>query len=730
MMRPFLHLAGSLIIAAPAALGFVASPNCPSRSARQYFITTAIPTAIPTITQLKSHVDTDVESTASSTTSSCTSYNNQNGKTIYSVSSDNGTPFYCEAHLDQIQNDKFLIRLDGRIASNSDEHLAPTASNSEEFVDEIVSVFHIMLLEYLNIEQLAYREELNGRHYNDDVMHDHYSKGISLKQIQLTDSFQENSQYTSIKRQLCEIGIIDSDSSDNQVGLNLNEYLPFLNGFIIRHRGSDQGYVAFKVQRMLCQRRVPYDFSAAETDNHTLISLQKQVIPSSTIDEVMSILGVIKSRQMLSTNPDSVDGLPSLHLNLVSDGKPLFTVETSSSSSVTPAAETNEKDDPSSSFAQLISQLTAILQPYLYNNLLPSVQTLLQSSTVDISDVFLRNYGHDNVDDDNSIQDSISDKQTQQPTRYTLSPHYDITAYATCVIALDSTASTGRNGLYTIPPSKKKTNDNGTNTGTNNAALRKFFPLNKGDGVVHTYNVLHGVDVDPELQKSRTSLIIWFGNNHNTNNNNSNSSNETDQSSSWLSQRTDDISQFVSGLVLEDDYISQEALDMYLSSAERGNVFAIAALAQLCSDGKVSDLDYYERMKRLIPTNAFHQREDATTSCKDLANALWYHAAIAGGNPVAQHGLAFSLMSEYASSEADLSKEEQEQLLLLASVLFTMAYNNHHQDSFEALNRIMMTECQRLYELGVEIPSEKFFASPVVRVLRISLDDESDDGVI
>jgi hypothetical protein len=84
-------------------------------------------------------------------------------------------------------------------------------------------------------------------------------------------------------------------------------------------------------------------------------------------------------------------------------------------------------------------------------------------------------------------------------------------------------------------------------------------------------------------------------------------------------------------------------------------------------------------------------------------------------------------MSVYASAESELSAEEEKHVLLMASVLFTMAYNNHNQDSLDALERLMGVECRRLHDLGVEIPSEEFFSSPVVKVLRLTLDRASPD---
>ena len=69
--------------------------------------------------------------------------------------------------------------------------------------------------------------------------------------------------------------------------------------------------------------------------------------------------------------------------------------------------------------------------------------------------------------------------------------------------ALDNTAFTGKNGLYTI----HKSSELGV---SNHVALHEIFPLERGDGVVHTFDVLHGVDVDPNLNQSRILLIVWF----------------------------------------------------------------------------------------------------------------------------------------------------------------------------------------------------------------------------
>ena len=568
--------------------------------------------------------------------------------------------FICKGYLSQRDVD-FEVHL----SAFATDHIDSKKEVDDASVHQFVSALHRLLLEYLQYEHIAYENERDTR----------ISEETSLKLV-LTDDIDGE-----LTKKLRNIGLRDDPRFDSNIGFDLDEYLPFLNDFIFRHRGTEQGNTALDVLKMLCQRRVPYKFLTTEAvtcNNQTVVSLQQSLLSSDSMKSALEIINEIKSKQLLSMNPDSVDGLPSLHLNLISNGKPLFELSQ------------NDKDEKEKniSFEQYISRLANILEPYLYNNLLPSVQNLFNSSTVYISDVFIRNYGHS--DENDTFNDQL--------TRYTLSPHYDITAYATCVIALDSTAALGKNGLYTIPPSSKGS--------TNNAALRRFFPLNEGDGVIHTFDVLHGVDIDPDLKKPRTSLIIWFGNSNDK----------------WLEQ-TDDVSLFVSGLVLEEEDVSMETLSMYMSSAEHGNVFAMTALAQHCSDGKVPE-SLYQRIKNIVSPNLFHPKEESSIECKDFANALWYHSAIVGGNPVAQNGLANSLMSQYASFESELPSKEKEQLLLMASVLFSMAYNNHHIDSLDALERLMAVECKRLHAMGIEIPSEQFLSSPVIKVLRKSLDRE------
>eukprot|EP00980_Cylindrotheca_fusiformis_P025848 scaffold14736_cov54-Cylindrotheca_fusiformis.AAC.1 len=260
----------------------------------------------------------------------------------------------------------------------------------------------------------------------------------------------------------------------------------------IFHSGSSEdvdvvGLEALSQLSELCKHRIPYDFddstkSRSKDDNHhsmmRMIQRFDQLIPPKAVEAFLRQLQSMEENGWLSTNPDSVDGLPSFHLNLVSNGLPMF------SSSKEEKTTTTTTKEP---FQMGVQKLLAIVRPYIYHELLPGVQELLNSTSIQISDVFLRRYGQDLCGSEIS--------------RNGISAHYDVLSRVTAVVALDDVAADGRNGLFTTQMSK------GGAT-SNHAALRRFFPLSTGDGVVHTWDVLHGVDVEAGLD--RTSLIVWF----------------------------------------------------------------------------------------------------------------------------------------------------------------------------------------------------------------------------
>lgn len=600
-----------------------------------------------------------------------------------------------------------------------------TCHQDDDHVDHFLAVFHKLLIQYLHIEGDLYEQHL----HNDD--------GASAILTISLDNNDDAAAASELHVRLEHLGFSFSNNDEEStctndgIRMDLSKYGPFLNSFIIRHRGTEQGNASLILHKLLCERRVPYQFSNNDDDKYQMeeqpsngrrrnvVSHHPSVISASVVSEVQDILDVVKSKQWLSTNPDSVDGLPSLHLNLITNGKPLFDID----------EEKELHQDELTTFPQCINSLVKVLRPHLYENLLPAARRVLNSSTVEISDVFIRSYGvQPTGEDDDPPSDDAS---VESKTRFGLSPHFDVTAYATCVMALDAVASSGKQGLYTIPPTK--------GFHTSSAVLKKFFPLKKGDGVVHTFDILHGVDVDPRLNQPRTSLIVWF-----TDRNDKSVCGDEANSSvnqPWLLNpaKDDDIGRFVLALAsertVEEDgshlklKSAVDPLQMYISSAAQGNVFAMTALGQMCDDGFVPDeqcdvirdfLLALDSSNPYVPNDESEVSRDANLrrKCEGLANPLWYHAAIQGGHRVAQVSLADNLMLQYMTDN-NLTTEERERMILMASILLTQALHQGY-DSLDMLHRIRDVECSRLSEAGVEIPSEAFFQSAVIQVLLLS----------
>jgi len=559
-----------------------------------------------------------------------------------------------------------------------------------------------------------------------------------------------------------------------------------------------------------------------------IISHQKQIIPTQTINEIEDRMDIIKRNGWLSTNPDSVDGLPSLHLNLITGGKPLFdttNVDDDNNDNTHDDDNTDENSSTSSSlssssFEQTISSLISLLNPYLYDLLLPTVRELCDSSTVEISDVFIRNYGRNVIPDEGQqqqqqMEDNTSntneivgdehddgddnddnDENVLNNSRFGLSPHYDVFTSATCVIALDSTASTGKNGLYTIhrrpnPDNNESNKSNNSKSNSNpntifassHAALKQFFPLEKGDGVVHSFDILHGVDVDPSLGQSRTSLIIWFVDNAEAANNNNNNKDgkdnlqqgnqEDDQDGIIIDQpwllhpsQNDHVKQFILALASECKVDSSqsgsgsssssnknEIHELYIKSAQEGNVFALNSLAEMCDDGLLSE-DELNKTRAILffkckssshhrnpfidflstaSTTTIRIEEDSTMEDRrNIARALWFESSMLG-NRVAQANLADSIMDEYMSEchgDYDYDHDNDhdhdahhEAMLLMASTFFCMSAQQGYDVAREALSRIVQVEYSRLLQSKQRIileNEEVFMLQPVVQTVLVS----------
>lgn len=521
------------------------------------------------------------------------------------------------------------------------------------------------------------------------------------------------------------------DPMDNYIADDGNdlEAIRSLTKIAIYQCGTVEGLDALTELNELCNNRLPFDFDAHHRKEGMLsvddgsvvrgervISLLPGFLPPRTVDSFLESVRCMEDQGWMSTNPDSVDGLPSLHVNLVSQGKPLFD-------------KTASRDDEEDSFQNRIFQLYDLVRPYVYETLLPKVDRLLKerqpdnsgthSRTLRVSDVFFRRYGQD-------VCGNV--------TRNGISIHYDVFSRVTAVVALDDVASKGDNGLFTLTVNER------TGETSNHKALRRFFPLKTGDCVVHTWDVLHGVDV--ELGLDRTSLIVWFDEVDENDDDGVHPNDETPCMSPWLSlehqnkpanddstttlENGNDVQQFVLASALSSTETKTEGSEhdetrLYLRSASRGNVFALARMGSIFEERiplpqeleteAVALLDERRPVEKL-PEIIQSLLKDIESVSTEIACRFWLEASLSG-NPLAQKSLADEIMFE-ASQSGNADHR------LLAAVLFALASQQDDNDEHgpcDALSRIIE------YDLAArDVQSEdEFLASPVVQTAQAAL---------
>jgi len=486
----------------------------------------------------------------------------------------------------------------------------------------------------------------------------------------------------------------------------------------IQFRGQPRGYEALEKLTKMCQERKSFSFEKhdrSSDDPNSVVAPVPGLLPLKVTKEIFQHAWGLEERGLLSTNPDSVDGLPSFHLNLISGGKPVVPADVS-------------PDD----FQTSILALTDLVTPYVYSQLLPKARELLNSTDIQVSDVFLRRYGQDVM---------------ELESRRGISAHYDVFSFVTAVIALDDVAAEGTNGLYTTYKSPKRCSE--CSSTSNHAALRRFFPLSRGDGVLHTWDVLHGVDVEPGID--RTSLIVWFTKSQGDE---TNSISKIDSSNvpGWLysnpeTVKYDDVTQFVLGSAIESTssppmsvqepslpqgsmqhtspsnlapqttFDRDNAYDLYLDSASRGNAFALTRLGGLCADKCLSNnqqqtaetlLDQLASEspvhQSLLPILSVSSDNEPDSMQLFLAKRFWLEGALRG-SPLAQLALADEVMLKASISGNDDAR-------LLAAVLFGLAAQQGHDQGIDSLARVVQ------YEVATKrIETEQDFAdSPVVQV--------------
>jgi hypothetical protein len=467
--------------------------------------------------------------------------------------------------------------------------------------------------------------------------------------------------------------------------------------------GDETGLEALSELGRLCTTRQPYKFDSKRVAKpESLISFFPKLFPRKTTVVFLEQVGNMEEKGWMSTNPDSVDGLPSFHLNLISQGRPLVA----------------EGKGDLCDFERGLLNLLSIVRSPIYGTLLPRVQSLLNTTDIIISDVFLRRYGQ-----------NIANSTT---TRRGISAHYDVLSVATAVVAMDDVAKDGENGLYTLAMSP-------SGATSNHASLRRFFPLERGDGVIHTWDILHGVDVQNGL--GRTSLIVWFSTKA------AMVDSERCTNYPWLMGRPDrgfdDVVQFVLGSALESSQSSAKVdgiesvdsitstkidesannraesekdpmnpIDLYLQSALRGNPFALTRLGSLCADEILSpqqlqtaitivETQFADPPRTVVPLLARFQDNPFMF----LACRFWLEASVKG-NPVAQRALADITMHQAVETGSTSMR-------VLAATLFALAAQQGvAQDSLE---RVVA------HEAHLSGNEDAFLASPVVEVASVAM---------
>ena len=164
----------------------------------------------------------------------------------------------------------------------------------------------------------------------------------------------------------CESKTIASWFDDvNDLGIRTSSLVQSLNLYTISQRGTDKALSALQLLEKLSKRRNPFDWKkdyfVNDNDEENVISLQQDVLSSDVVNQINEIVYTIRKNNWLSTNPDSVDGLPSLHLNLISNGKALF------ESNVV----RNDASEKEVTFEKCVLSMIELLEPILNEKLLP-----------------------------------------------------------------------------------------------------------------------------------------------------------------------------------------------------------------------------------------------------------------------------------------------------------------------------------------------------------------------
>ena len=477
------------------------------------------------------------------------------------------------------------------------------------------------------------------------------------------------------------------------------------------------------------------DISTQRDGSMKTVDFYKSLLPSPIANKVNRLVDVLYNDGYFSTEPDSVDGFASIHLSLMTNGRYIDI------SPVSKYAYGSREDD------KLIhnpsKELETILRPILEEKLLPAAKTFMNSTTLQISDVFIRRYGMQatkSIPDLTDFNTTSSNENEESNIRYNIPAHFDVFSAATAVVALDDAAKFGDAGLYTL-----FSGDPERGNGSSHISLRRYFALDEGDTVLHSVEVQHGVEV-PRYTK-RTSLIVWFVDSGDSGENESLKQKENDDdyfaeeanieaSLLHLCAKLDDnrmnhILNFILASSLESmtTYYPEiatnsrnslltrhHAHDFYIDSMAKGNSHAFCRLGSLCKNNEVTPTRIFRIISLLEERGSLYCRSDTLSpeviwgrnidadynGCNSLsfvedgddiesdtlAKILWFEAA-KSGNPLAQTTLAHDIL--------DTTETPSANMILYASVLLGLAAQQGDADATASLSDIFRN---RRFELS------------------------------
>ena len=451
--------------------------------------------------------------------------------------------------------------------------------------------------------------------------------------------------------------------------------------------GTDHGNLLLQILKLLSasHQRHPLPFSldgkdrpgrmsdstAQRENSNKTVDFYKSLLPPSIIKKVKGLVDTLYNNGNFSTEPDSVDGVPSVHLSLMSNGRYIKT-----SSTLSDAYDSRESDkllhNPS-------EELDILLTPILQEQLLPAAKRFMKSTTLQISDVFIRRYGEQEIEsfpDETAFDRTSSKAKDESNIRYSIPAHFDVFSAATAVVALDDAAQFGDAGLYTL-----FSGDPERGNGSSHISLRRYFALDEGDAVLHSIEVQHGVEVPISTQ--RTSLIVWFvdsGRSSNIDtitherNEHDYYANDANIETSLLNlcSKVDDDSMnhvlnFILASSLESittyypDIVqnsknpalrSHHPHDFYIDSMAEGNSHAFCRLGSLCKNNDVSPQRIFRIIVLLEKRSSTYCRSDTLSSevlwgTSMIADEKCYNSlSLLGGHSIGSDTLAKSFGSK------------------------------------------------------------------------------------